>query len=131
MFQVQIPKDIQKYETKWIGPFNGRQCVCLLIALALGVPLYLIVSKDFGSQTGIIAVVPIIVFIFPFGWIKPYGLNFEQFLKVALVSNFIAPKNRLYKTQSLYEPFNTKLKSHKWKLKKKEYKNHPEYRAYK
>ena len=64
MFQVQIPKDIQKYETKWIGPFNGRQCVCLLIALALGVPLYLIVSKSFGSQAGIIAVVPILYSIF-------------------------------------------------------------------
>jgi len=131
MFQVQIPKDIQKYETKWIGPFNGRQCVCLIIALVIGIPLYFLVSSFLGSQAGIIAVIPVIILIFPFGWIKPYGLNFEQFLRIALVSNFIAPKNRLYKTKSLYEPFNTTFKPHKWKIKKRDCKGHPEFIAYK
>ena len=131
MFQVQIPKDIEKYEAKWIGPFNGRQCVCIGIGVLIGVPIFLFLNSVFDSQVAIIALVPIATIIFPFGWLKPFGLKFEQFLKIALVSNVIAPAHRLYKTKSAYEVYNYKHKPHKWKLPKSEIEAHPEYIAYK
>lgn len=99
--EIEIPKDITKYESKLIGPFTTRQTVCIVPAVALGIFAFvglknIIPSQDIRIGLVIISVLPFLLF----GWYKPYGLPFEQFLKTAFISNVLAPKNRKYKTEN-------------------------------
>jgi hypothetical protein len=41
------------------------------------------------------------------GFIKLYNIPFEKFVKIVFVSNFLAPKHRLYKTKNNFEFINT------------------------
>ena len=99
----EIPKDIDKYEAKLLGPFTTRQTICIVPAAisAIGTVLLL---KDFVPQD-----VYFVVALFlaaPWllcGWVKMGGLPFEKFLQTVFISIVLAPKHRVYKTVNMHE----------------------------
>lgn len=103
MIEIEIPKDINKYEAKLVGPFTTRQTICFVCACVVGIPTFLFL-KDKVPQD-LAAIITMMIFI-PFvliGWVKPYGMNFEQFAKTAFISNFVAPSKRKYITMNAFE----------------------------
>ena len=106
MIGVKVPMDPRKYETRVIGPLSLRQTICAGIAIGLCVVFYEFVAKPLNlSQDAmffgcfVVAIVPLLM-----GWVKPYGINFEDFAKVAITTSFIFPSNRIYKTRNSYNP---------------------------
>ena len=95
----KINKDIANYKTKLIGPFTLRQIVCLVPAIGVAV-LFLWGLKDvFPSiEARIYMTIPVAVPFILFGWVKIYNQPLEKFLKTALVSMFLSPAKRKYKT---------------------------------
>lgn len=103
MIEIEIPKDINKYEAKLVGPFTTRQAACFVCACVLGIPTFLFLKDK--VPTDLASIITLLVFI-PFvlvGWIKPYGMNFELFAQTAFISNFIAPAKRKYVTMNQFE----------------------------
>lgn len=103
MIEIEIPKDMNKYEAKLFGPFTTRQTICFVIACVLGIPTFLFLRER--VVTDVASIVTMIVFI-PFilvGWIKPYGMHFEDFARSAFISNFLAPNKRKYVTINQFE----------------------------
>ena len=43
MIESKMPKDIRAYKTKLLGPFNGRQLICVAIMLIVDFLLFKIV----------------------------------------------------------------------------------------
>lgn len=119
MIQIEIPKDIRKYEAKLVGPLSTRQTVCVILASAIAVPIYFALDflpSDFKYFFVAIFAVPILLC----GWVKPYGMHLEEFIQVAFVSNILSPKCRIYKTENPYASVNkTKSKKELKKYKKK------------
>lgn len=102
MIEIKIPKEINRYEAKAIGPFTLRQLVCLLICLPLCVGVFLLLKPYIGSDfAGFAALIPGGI-AFLFGWYKPYGLKFEKYFKSVFISTYLAPSKRLYKTENYY-----------------------------
>ena len=102
MIEIKIPKEINTYEAKFIGPFSLRQSVCLLITLPSCVLLYNLLKPYIPFDlVGFVCLVPASI-AFLFGWFKPYGMKFEKFLKGVFVSAFLAPSKRKYKTENYY-----------------------------
>lgn len=103
MIEIEIPKDIRKYESKFIGPFTLRQTICVGIAAACSITIYNTVGKlliqDMRAPLCFIAAAPALLA----GWYKPYGLPLEKFLKVIIVTMILAPTKRLYKTANIYD----------------------------
>lgn len=102
MIEINIPRDIREYDSKLVGPFTTRQTVCLVVGgIAAFVTYKLLGNTAFiGSDvrlfvSGLIALPALLL-----GWLKPYGMKLEDFLKSVLVSNFFSPKKRLYKTEN-------------------------------
>lgn len=103
MIEVRIPKELDHYEAKVIGPFTLRQMVCLVCALPLGVLLFNFTKGYFGMETaGFFCLIPGGI-AFLFGWTKPYGMKFEVFLRSVLISTVLAPSKRKYKTMNYYK----------------------------
>lgn len=108
--EIKIPKEINKYEAKFIGPFTLRQTVSLGICLPVGVGLFVLLKPYVGSDLAGFFVVPPAAIGYLFGWYRPYGMKFETYLKTAFINSFVAPSKRLYKTENYYSQVLTELK---------------------
>ena len=104
MIEVSIPKDIRDFEPTLVGPLTTRKFVCL-IAMVGGVYGTYMLEKSVGVEEPLSAPFFLIVGLIPFliGWFKPYGQHFEKFIGKAVRDNFIAPKNRLYKIENMWD----------------------------
>ena len=101
--KIKIPKEINEYEPKVAGPLTLRQ---LCIVLVLAPIIYLIYFKAkpvLGSTLALWLIFFPSVIGYVFGWTKPYGMKFEDFVSSAFISNVLSPKKRLYKSENIYE----------------------------
>lgn len=100
--EIKIPKEINKYEAKFIGPFTLRQSVALVVALPVSVILYNLLRQYAPMElASIVCLVPAAA-AYLFGWFKPYGMKFEEFLRSVFISSFVAPSKRKYKTENYF-----------------------------
>ena len=122
MLEAQIPKDIRKYETKLVGSFTLRQLICFIVGCLAAFLVYKLASAlnlgEVKMFLTFLAAAPAIAF----GWIKPYGMKLEDFARTALISNFLAPKERIYKTNNSMRVASVKLE----KMSQKDYKKRME-----
>lgn len=108
--EIKIPKEINKYEAKFIGPFTLRQTVSLGICLPVGVGIFILLKPYVGSDLAGFLVVPPAAIGYLFGWYKPYGMKFEKYLQTAFINSFLAPAKRLYKTENYYSQVLAEIK---------------------
>lgn len=103
MIEVNVPKDIRSYEPTLIFMFTARQTACLALMAVFTIACYMLEkSAGVSPMEYPFFVIPAIV-IFPFGWIKPYGMKFEQFIKKAYTDNFKAPTKRKYEVENMWD----------------------------
>ena len=102
MIELEIPKDIRKYEAKTFGPFTTRQLICFVIACVISIGVYkglgAFVPQDLCFFIILIIVSPVLLC----GWFKPYGMPFEKFVQATFVSMILAPKVRKYVIENIY-----------------------------
>ena len=109
MIEVHIPKDLDHYEAKFFGPFTLRQSICILIAVPLGILLFNATKGELGRTTaGYICLLPATI-AFLFGWLKPFGMKFELFLRSVFINTVLAPSKRKYKTTNYYKMLMSQL----------------------
>lgn len=114
--EIKITKELGNYEPKFIGPLTLRQVICLIIAFPAAYGTYRglspIISSDIaGIFCMLIGAIPCL-----FGWVKPYGMHTEKFLKSIFVNVILAPQKRKYKTVNTLE----KIIKYEENLEKKE-----------
>ena len=102
MIELEIPKDIRRYEAKLFGPFTTRQAICFIIAAVIALFVYFglkdIIVQDILFFVIIIVDLPLLLC----GWVKPYGMHFEKFAKTAIGTTFISPAARKYVTENRF-----------------------------
>jgi hypothetical protein len=132
MIEIEIPKDIRKYDAKLIGPFTTRQVLCFIPGCALGACTFLIptfLPQDIRLiLTGIVFLPFLLV-----GWVKPYGMKFELFAKQIIFSTFLSPQERKYITKNQFSdktPEGDKLKAKNREKKLKNRKKSNDFIAY-
>lgn len=141
MVEIEVNKDIKEFSPKLVGPFTTRQTVCLIVSGILSIIAYntvgKLVSGDLRMYLCFIAATPGILV----GWVKVYGMTFENFAKLYITTQVLSPAVRKYKTENtLFVPSIeeiNKVKKEDIKRKKivdkfnKKRKLKPEHRAYK
>lgn len=106
MIEIKIPKEINKYEAKFIGPFTLRQTIAVCLALPLCVIVFNVAKPYLGTDaTGFLCIIPASLG-YLFGWFRPYGMKFEKFLKSCFISAVLSPSKRKYKSKNYYEILN-------------------------
>ncbi|MBQ8598894.1 MAG: PrgI family protein [Oscillospiraceae bacterium] len=97
MVEIRITRELGDFAPKLVGPFTGRQCLCLVCA---AVPCYLIYTqlKKYLpiDVVGFLCVIPAGIAV-AFGWIRPYGMKMEAFLRSIFITSVLAPAIRRYK----------------------------------
>lgn len=102
MIEIELPKDITKYEAKLAGVATKRQAVCVAISAVVlyGIKMLcetfgLYEIKGFLMTVG--AILPMTFAV----W-KPYNMNLEDFLEQAFMGNVVAPTKRKYVSENVY-----------------------------
>lgn len=103
MIDIRIPKEIRQYEAKFVGPFTMRQTICVSAGLTICILIYNVLKPFVSRDLMMFFLLLPAAAIFLFGWVKPYGMRFEQFFFSAFINNFIAPKKRKYVIVNQYE----------------------------
>lgn len=102
--EKNIPQDICQYESKLIGPLTTRQVGFLVPGVVLAVGAFVLTGKwGFTQDTRIFIAILLLAPFLLCGWVKLYGINFEKFISMVFVTQFIAPKHRLYKTKNNFD----------------------------
>lgn len=115
MIEIRINKDIGSYKPKIMGPFTGRQLVCVIIGWAAAMLIYFLTAPCLTQSSALfLAFIPAGAAVM-FGWVKPLGIPMERFLKSAFVSMFLTPSIRRYKTAALPQGSGPVKKKRKYK----------------
>lgn len=118
MIEVEVPKDIRQYEAKIVGPLTTRNLVCTVpgavVAIAVGLFVKMHVPSDLYLFIGMLCFLPFGLC----GWISIYGMPFEQFFMSYLFCSILAPANRKYVTENIYDDQSSVQKKQKKKYKK-------------
>lgn len=100
MIEVEVNKDIKEYSPKFIGPFTGRQAICLVVSGILSILAYNTIGrflpKDLKMYVCFIFATPGILI----GWVKIFGMPFEKFAKIYIDTQILSPAVRKYKTEN-------------------------------
>ena len=105
MIDVEMSDDIRKYETKTKGMFTTRQVVCIVIGLAVALPIGLLLPfKDFWNK--ILAIV-FIALPFWFCGHKVNGVNLEVLALRFIYLKYLTPaKRRVIQKNWFHESMN-------------------------
>ena len=102
MIEIELPKDITRYEAKLAGLVTKRQAVCIAISAVLlygiksaCVTFGLVEAKGFLMMVG--ALLPMTFAVY-----KPYNMNLEDFIEQAFINNVLAPSKRKYQIENVY-----------------------------
>lgn len=94
--EIEITKEIGNYEPKFVGPLTIRQTACLSVAVPICILIYVTLSPVLtGDVAGFFCIIPA-GFAAAFGWLKPYGMKAEEFLRSVFMNTLVAPSNRKY-----------------------------------
>lgn len=103
MIEIRIPKEIRTYKEKLFFGMNLRQTICTVIVLVINVPLYYVGRQYLGDDLTSWIVLLTALPLFSIGFFGYNGMTLEQFIIAIIQSEFIYPKKRVYKTESLYD----------------------------
>ena len=106
MIEVNMPQDIMKYKTKFVGNFSMRETICAGLGICAGLLGWFGLFSDFSQYPRMIFTA---ILVFPFlfaGFFKPLGMPAEKAIATVFVDNFLAPVRRKYEVRHPeYEKF--------------------------
>ena len=109
MIEVEMMKDIRKYENKFLGPFTKRQIVCIGISLIYEVP-FIIFFKFIPIDTRCIIASILFIPMYFCGWQKKYGMPYEIYATRLIYRLFMVPAKRIYKNNNIFRYYNEQIK---------------------
>lgn len=106
MIEIDIPTidPIQHTPKVFLG-LTARQIVCVIPSAAAGIAVFFALRKlnlDMATILACLCVAPGVCL----GWLRPYNMKFEDFVKLWWFNSFVSEPKRIYKTDNAV---NTKM----------------------
>lgn len=106
MIEVNMPQDIMKYKTKFVGNLSLRETICVGLGFSVGLGGWFGWFSGLERYPRIILTALIVLPFFAAGFFKPLGMTAEKALATVFVDNFLAPAKRNYEVHHPeYEKF--------------------------
>lgn len=102
MAYVQVPKDLTRVKTKIMFNLTKRQLICFGLAVAVGVPFYLLTRKPLGPTLSASFMVILVLPFFFFAMYEKDGRPLEKILMNMIRQKMKYPGIRPYRTNNMY-----------------------------
>ena len=100
---VSVPRDLSRVKTKVFLNLTKRQIVCFGAAALLGVPSFFMIKQAVSAPVAVMAMLIIMLPMFFLALYEKDGYSAEIVLKHFIISRFIRPKVRPYRTENYYD----------------------------
>ena len=100
---VSVPRDLSRVKTKVFLNLTKRQIVCFGAAALLGVPSFFMIKQAISAPVAVMAMLIIMLPMFFLALYEKDGYSAEIVLKHFIISRFIRPKVRPYRTENYYD----------------------------
>lgn len=105
MIIMPVPKDVRKFEPKFIGPLTKRQTFSVIPACVVAWVIYGLFGRIADPNSLVIAIALVDIPILAFGFIDVYGMPLYVYAKDILLQKIFAPKYRPYSTENVYRKY--------------------------
>lgn len=102
MAYVSVPKDLAQVKTKVFMNLTKRQLICFGGGILIGLPLFFILRGFMPNSTAALLMMLAMLPCFMFGMYEKNGQPLERILYYFVQSRFIRPRQRLYRTDNVY-----------------------------
>ena len=100
---VSVPRDLSRVKTKVFLNLTKRQIVCFGAAALLGGPSFFMIKQAISAPVAVMAMLIIMLPMFFLALYEKDGYSAEIVLKHFIISRFIRPKVRPYRTENYYD----------------------------
>ncbi|MBO4390509.1 MAG: PrgI family protein [Lachnospiraceae bacterium] len=100
---VSVPRDLSRVRTKVFLNLTKRQIICFGTAALFGVPSFFMIKSAVSTTVAAMAMVLIMLPMFFMALYEKDGYPAEILLKHMILSHFIRPKVRPYRTDNYYD----------------------------
>ena len=100
---VKIHKDLSQVKTKVFFNLTARQLICFGSGILVGLPLFFILNKLLPNSAAAIIMICVMMPFFLFGLYERNGQPLEKVLRYYILSRFLRPKKRPYRTENVYD----------------------------
>ncbi|MCI9545802.1 MAG: PrgI family protein [Lachnospiraceae bacterium] len=108
MIEIKIPQEINKYESKLVGPFTTRQTICVICMAALCVGTYYTLKNIVSTDALYFVCFCIAIPFGLLGWYKPYGMKAEKFFLAVFFNVVISSSRRIFKSENMISAIESK-----------------------
>ena len=99
---VKIHKDLSQVKTKVFFNLTARQLICFGSGILVGLPLFFILNKLLPNSAAAIIMICVMMPFFLFGLYERNGQPLEKVLRYYILSRFVRPKKRPYRTDNAH-----------------------------
>ena len=99
---VPIHKDLNQVKAKVFFNLTTRQLICFGCGLVVGLPLFFLVNKVASGSVATVIMVCAMLPFFVLGMYEKNGQPLEKVLRYYILSRFLRPKKRPYRTENVY-----------------------------
>ena len=110
MIIMPVPKDIRKFEPKFLGPLSKRQAFAVLPAAAIGGFLFMTFGNAMSQEALITLVGVIDIPILACGFLDMYGMPLYFYAKEVAINKILAPRYRPYATENTFAKYGEQTK---------------------
>ena len=100
--EIKVNKEIRDYTESMFWGLSLRQFIFSLLACIVAVALYFLLREPLGTETVswvcILGAAPFAAM----GFIRYHGLNAEQFIAAWVKSEFLTPRELVFRPQNMY-----------------------------
>ena len=100
-FEVPIPKEIRDYTESLFMGLNLKQCIMCGIAIALAVPIFVLLRPKIGLEPASWICLIVVAPIGATAFVKIKGLPLLEYA-IAFVKWYLTPNNLVYKQKNAY-----------------------------
>ena len=100
MIELEIPREIKDYKTKYVLGLTFRQNVSMFLAIVIGVFIYTKGKVFFSEDVRRWIVIGTSIPIISIGFFRYNSMYIEEFIRVFIQTTFIYPRKRIYQTEN-------------------------------
>ena len=100
---ISVPRDLTRVKSKVLFNLTKRQLICFGAAALIGVPSFFLLRKVGNISLAAMAMIIIMMPLFLLAMYERDGQPLEVLAKHFIVTRFIRPKIRPYRTDNYYE----------------------------
>lgn len=108
---IQINGNIQEMKTKVMGPFDGKQLICVIIAAVIEILGVLLIKQFFpNSMVSFIIPVPLMLIPLAIGWSEEIlHMTLKEYFDIVIKHNRACPKFRPFAIHNYMETQEAKI----------------------